>query len=108
MTDQPKPDLVEAARAICRALGVDPDAATSSAHAAPPMWEHYLPHATAAGAVFAVRLRAMAEIARGVAMVSKDQLDAERLKAQADALHEAAALFDERAAGDNVVEFPRR
>lgn len=107
MADQIAPALIGAARAICRTLGVDPDAATSSAYGAPQCWETYLPHAQAAGASFAGALRAVAEVARAAAMVSKDQIEAERLNARADALYEAAALIHPKA-GANVVAFRQK
>ena len=102
------PELREAARALCRAAGIDPEMASSSAYAASPYWEVIVPHAIAAVAPFATSLRALAETARAAAMVSTDQLQAERLKARADALHEAADMMaGPREGGGTVVEFRR-
>ena len=107
MADRPNPALIEAARAICREAGLDPDAVISSSYGAPAHWEGFLPHARAAGVAFAETFRTLAEVARAAAMQSEDQIEAERLKARADALHEAARLVDEVPPATNVVEFRR-
>lgn len=108
MTDQPLPALVEAAKAICRALDIDPDAATSSAYAAAKQWEQFLPYASLTGASFAGRFRTMAEEARSALTKATDQVEAERLKVRADALHEAAEMLDELADRRKVVAFRRK
>ena len=97
-----------AARAICRASGIDPDAASSSAYAAPPNWETFVQHAVAAGAVFAESFKARAEVARAGMAATKDQVEADRLKARADALREAADIVGEPRPSATVVEFRRR
>ena len=102
------PEIIAAAHAICREMGLDPDAVTSSAYGAPQQWVAFIPHARAAAAVYAESFRAMAEIARQGAMLNADQIQAERLFGRANALHEAADILGEKGREGNVVEFKRR
>ena len=41
------PELRDAAPALCRTFGIDPDAVSSSAYDAPPNWEAHIRHAVA-------------------------------------------------------------
>ena len=102
------PELREAARAICQLTGLDPDAISSSAYGAPENWEAFVPQAQAAGAAVSKYLRVLAEVARAAVVVTKDQIEAERLKARGDALHEAADMTGgRRSGGGTVLEFRR-